>query len=45
MAFRARRPLDYAKGFPGLAFCIQLAQMGARFLMRVKESFYVEEFG
>ena len=45
MAFRSRRPLDCAKDFPGLAFCIQLAQMGARFLMRVKESFYVEEFG
>jgi len=45
MAFRSRLPLDYAKGFPGLAFCVQIDQMGARFLMRVKESFYVEEFG
>ncbi len=45
MAFRSRLPLDCAKDFPGLAFCIQLAQRGARFLTRVKESFYREEFG
>ncbi len=45
MVFRSRVPLDCAKDFPGLAFCIPLAQRGARFLMRVKESFYLEEFG
>ena len=37
--------LDCAEDFPGFAFGIQLAQMGARFLMRVKERFHREEFG
>ena len=43
--FSIAATLGLRQGLPGLAFCIQLAQMGARFLMRVKESFYVEEFG
>ena len=34
----------FDRGYPGLAFCMQIEQMGAQFLMRVKESFYLEEF-